>query len=464
MRTAIRTAATSVAFIVFVAMAGRIGFAGDQARKAPAGVLAIVPFQQEAGNIAYSLAQGKGFSAVFRADTGPTAWLAPVYPLLLAGIFKIFGSFTARAFFAAVSLNILFSSAACVPVFFAGKRVGGLGLASLGAWLWALFPNAIVVPFEWIWDTSLSALLVATILWATLALAESERVLHWCSYGLLWGFALMTNPALGAALPFLLAWLSCQGRRSSHPKLADSDRLESRSTAANRELDRSVPRWNRAALAAGVALLCCVPWTIRNYTTFHRFIPLRSNLPFELWIGNNDIFDEHARNGRKLITRTEEARTYAQHGETAYMQEKWRLATSFMASHPGLELRLAGRKFAAFWTGMDSPLKTFLETDSVLVRGILLCSFLTAIGALFGILALWWRRSEVTFPLAVFPVIYPCLYYVTHADLRYRHPIDPVLCLLTAVAAASAWELARRKGHSEAGESTGADGPHKTLT
>ena len=441
MKKAIRKVATSLTFIVLVAMAARMTFAWDQARKIPPDVLGVVPFQQETGNIAYSLAQGKGFGAVFRMDTGPTAWLAPVYPLLIAGIFKIFGIFTARAFFAAVFLNILFSSAACVPVFFAGKRVGGLGAASVAAWLWALFPNAIMMPFEWIWDTSLSALLAATILWATLALAESDRVLDWCAYGLLWGFALMTNPALGALLPFLLGWLACPAG------LPIGGSGESRL------------RWKRVALAAGVAILCCVPWTIRNYTAFHRFIPLRSNLPFELWLGNNDIFDEHARNGRKLITRTEETRRYAQLGETAYMQEKWQLATSFMASHPGLELRLAGKKCAAFWTGVESPLKTFRETDSNLVRGILLCSFLTAIGALVGIVALWRRRSAMTFPLAVFPVIYPCLYYVTHADLRYRHPIDPVLCLLTAIAVASAWELARAKGHTEAAEGTGRDSP-----
>jgi hypothetical protein len=168
-----------------------------------------------------------------------------------------------------------------------------------------------------------------------------------------------------------------------------------------------------------------------------------------LWLGNNDIFDQHARNGRKLITRTEETRRYAQLGETAYIQEKWQIATSFMASHPGLELRLAGRKCAAFWTGVESPLKTFRETDSILIRGILLCSSLTAIGAFAEIVVLWRTRSAMTFPLAVFPVIYPCLYYVTHADLRYRHPIDPVLCLLTAVAVTSAWELARAKGHPE---------------
>src|ERR1700722_2688639 len=433
MKKAIRGVATSLAFIVLVAMVARIAFAWDQARKIPPGVLAIVPFQQETGNIAYSLAQGKGFGSVFRTDTGPTAWLAPVYPSLVAGIFKIFGSFTTRAFFAAVFLNILFSTAACLPVFFAGKRIGGLGVASSAAWLWALFPNAIMMPFEWIWDTSLSALLAATILWATLALAESDRVLDWCAYGLLWGFALMTNPALGTPLPFLLGWVACRGRQA-YCGLGDN-RL----------------RWKRVPLSLGVAILCCVPWTIRNYTAFHRFIPLRSNLSFELWLGNNDIFDEHARNGRKVITRTEETRGYAQLRETAYMQEKWQLALSFMASHPALELRLAGRKFAAFWTGVESPLRALRETDSNLVRGILLCSLVTAVGAFIGVLVLWRRRSVITFPLAVFPLIFPCLYYVTHADLRYRHPIDPVLCLLTAIAATSAWELVRTREHTGAG-------------
>jgi len=356
--------------------------------------------------------------------------------LLVAAMFKLFGVFAARAFFATVFLNILFSSAACVPIFFAGKRIGGLAVGAGAAWLWAVFPSAVMMPFEWIWDTSLSALLAVLILWATLELAESEQWLDWCVYGLLWGLALMTNPALGALLPFLLVWVVLRGRGESSL------------------------RWKRGALAVGVAVLCCVPWTIRNYVAFHRLIPLRSNLPFELWLGNNDIFDEHARNGRKSITRTEEARRYAQLGETGYIVEKWQLATSFMWAHPELELRLTGRKVVAFWMGTESPVKSFRKTDSNLIRGILLSSFLTALGALFGLVVLWRERKKITqrrrerrggaeketnvteekaemsrkivWPLAVFPLVFPCLYYLTHADLRYRHPIDPIVLLLTA--------------------------------
>lgn len=454
MKKAIQKAATSLVLIVIVAIGVRVAFAWDQARKIPPGVLGIVPFQQETGNIAAALARGAGFSDVFRTETGPTSWLAPVYPLIVAATFKIFGVFTARAFFACVALNILFSAAACVPIFFAGKRISGLGVASGVAWLWAIFPNAILMPFEWIWDTSLSALLAATILWATLELAESERARDWCGYGLLWGLALMTNPALGVLLPFLLAWAVWRGRGGSSFW------------------------WKRAGLAAGVAILFCVPWTIRNYADFHRLIPLRSNLPFELWLGNNDIFDPDARGGRMSITRTEEARTYTRMGETAYMQEKWRLATSFMESHPDLELQLTGKKFVEFWMGTESPVKSFRETDSWLIRGIFLADFLTAMGALLGIVVLWAGQRKITpraawgkrrrrdrgggaesdenndeageaarkpvFPLAVFPAVFPCLYYVTHADLRYRHPIDPIVLLLTTIAVAEACRKVNR--------------------
>ena len=440
---------TSLALIVIVAMGVRVAFAWDQALKISPGVLGVVPFQQETGNIAYALAQGKGFSNVFRTETGPTAWLAPVYPLLVAVTFKLFGIFTARAFCACVALNILFSAAACVPIFFAGKRIGGLGVGAGAAWLWAVFPSAVMMPFEWIWDTSLSALLAALILWATLELAESERWLDWGVYALLWGLALMTNPALGVLPPFLLGWEAFRGRR------------------------QRLVRWKRVALAAGVAILCCVPWTIRNYVAFHRLIPVRSNLPFELWLGNNDIFDEHARGGRKSITRTEEARKYAQLGETAYMAEKWEMATSFMRTHPGLELQLAGRKFVDFWVGTEAPVKNFRETDSWLIRGILLSSFLTAVGALCGVVVLWRGKKKITqkrgdhrggaeterkrdgaaetaivpvFPLAVFPVVFPCLYYATHADLRYRHPIDPIVLLLTVAAVVGVWNAVRKAG------------------
>ncbi|MGA2299132.1 MAG: glycosyltransferase family 39 protein [Candidatus Acidiferrum sp.] len=339
--------------------------------------------------------------------------MAPVYPLLIAGLFKLFGIYTRASFFAAVFLNILFSSAVCVPIFYAAKRVAGVGVASLAAWLWALFTNAIMMPFEWIWDTSLSALLAATILWATLELAESRRWRDWCGYGLLWGAALMTNPALASLFPLLLGWLIYRARREGRWHLA------------------------RPAFAAVLALLCCLPWTVRNYVVFHRFIPLRSNFGFELYVGNNENYDERRRTLPAAITYDREVLRYLRMGETAFMDEEKRKALQFIASHPRVELELSAKRFLDFWMGSPEPLKKFLETDSLLIRGILLGSFLTSVGALLGVAVLFFRRNAYAFPLAAFPVAFPLLYYLMHASLRYRHPIDPMVLLLTAIAAAA---------------------------
>jgi 4-amino-4-deoxy-L-arabinose transferase-like glycosyltransferase len=415
-------AVASLWLIVAVAAALRVGYAIEQVRITSAEALASAPFEQETGNIAMSLATGEGFSSPTRKNTGPTAWLTPVYPLIVAGIFRIFGVFTLHSFYAAAALNILFSTATCVPIYFAGRRIAGAAVASLAAWIWALFPNAIIIPFQWIWDTSLTALLAATILWATIELADSTRIRNWCAYGPLWGFTLLTNPTLAAALPFLLAWLWWRGRK------LNADRAGST---------------KRAAAALALAVLCCIPWTTRNYARFHRFIPLRSNFPFELWLGNNYVFDEHAPINAR-VTRYGEERRYGQLGETAFMQEKWRLASEFIRAHKRLEVRLTWWRFLDFWLGSFRPVQDFENSDSAWIRVIFAVNFLTALGGAGGVLVLWARRNAVAFPVTVFVVALPVVYYVTHGSLRYRYPIDPILLLLTAVAAIG-WGR-RRKG------------------
>jgi len=414
MKRILLSAATSVWLIFLVALGARLGFAWSQERKIPYDLLAPASFAQETGSIAYALASGKGFSSPFRKETGPTAWLTPVYPLLVAGIFKVFGVFTRASFFAVVFLNALFSAGVCIAIFHAGKRIAGLGVGSAAAWLWAILPNAVMVPFEWVWDTALSALLAAVILWAALKLAESQRWRDWCAYGLLWGFTLMTNPSLGSLLPFLLLWAAYRARRklkfaSVKPALA----------------------------AAGIAILCCAPWTVRNYIAFHRLIPLRSNFPLELYIGNNENYATRQFVYPPRITKERELLRYLRIGETTFMDEEESKALAFMRAHPWIVLELTAKRFVAFWTGLPNPIEAFKTTDSLLVRVLLVCNTIAALGALLGIILLFWKRSSFAFLLAAYPVVYPLIYYLTHPNLRYRHPIDPVVLLLAAFAAAS---------------------------
>jgi Dolichyl-phosphate-mannose-protein mannosyltransferase len=416
MKPTFARAATSLWLILLVGFGARLAFAWDQERKIPDAALASAPFEQETGSIARAIATGRGFSNPFLRETGPTAWLTPVYPLVVAGTFKIFGISTIPSFFFLVLLNCIFSTAVCVPIFCAGRRVAGVAVASAAAWLWALFPNAIMIPFEWIWDTSLSAFLGAALLWATLELGESQRMRDWCSYGLLWGLTLMTNPALGSLLPPLLGWAGYRAWKKTRLPLT------------------------KPALALGVAILCCMPWTIRNYVVFHRFVPLRSNFPLELYIGNNENYEGPRPRFPPPITKERETLRYIHMGETPFMDEEMRKAMKFILSHPRKEGILFYDRFVAFWGGAPNPVQTFLSTDSVLIRALILCATLSGIGALLGIVSLFWRRDLYAFPLAAFPVFFPFLYYVTHTSLRYRHPIDPIVLLLAVIGVHSLWQ------------------------
>jgi hypothetical protein len=94
MKIGFRAVATSLWIILAIALLLRVGYLWNYTHEHPQQAVAVVPFLFESGNIAHSLAVGNGFSSPFRVDTGPTAWLPPIYPLLLAGIFRTFGSYT----------------------------------------------------------------------------------------------------------------------------------------------------------------------------------------------------------------------------------------------------------------------------------------------------------------------------------------------------------------------------------
>ena len=405
----LKRAAVSLPFILLAALLLRLTAAWGYAHVRPAHALGIIPFLFEPGNIGYALATGHGFSSPFRVDTGPTAWMTPVYPLLLAGIFHIFGVYTYGSFVAAVLCNILFSVLTTAPIFFIGERLGGRAVAATAAWLWVVFPNAIVIPYRYIWDTSLAALLASSILWATLMLAESKSRKGWWAYGLLWGFTLMTNPTLGSLLPLLLAWIAFRRRKESH--------------------------WLTGPVTALViTFLCCVPWTVRNYRTFHTLVPLRSVMGLQLWIGNNEQAEHQWPGQLHPIGNSAERAEYIRMGEIQYMHHKRDEALHFMTSHPGEETRLIATRFIATWTGgSQRPIRDFLFVYTWWFRFILLFNLFAAAGAACGIVLLHRSRSPYAFPVAVVPIAYPLISYLSIASPRYRHPIDPVILLLTGV-------------------------------
>jgi len=152
-------------------------------------------FGYETGRIARSIVEGKGFSSPLFSDTGPTAWMTPVYPLIVAAVFKIFGIYTKASALALLSLNALTSALTAIPIFLFARRSFGLRVARWSAWTWAFFPYGIYFPVERIWETWLATLLLCVLFWIALELEDEKPLWMWVLYGLLWGVEALTNPS-----------------------------------------------------------------------------------------------------------------------------------------------------------------------------------------------------------------------------------------------------------------------------
>ena len=118
----------------------------------------------EAAHIAWSLLSGSGYSSPWAGTLiMPTAQQPPVYPYLLAGIFKLAGIYSYQSLGVAVVLNAVFSSITAVVILQLGKRTFGSSTGVLAAWIWSCWIYEAVVSVR-LWESGLSALLLAVAL------------------------------------------------------------------------------------------------------------------------------------------------------------------------------------------------------------------------------------------------------------------------------------------------------------
>lgn len=398
-RAGLRSAAVLFA-VAFLARLGNLHIAEILGAPGPD----HLAFGYEVGRIARSLVEGHGFSSPFVYDTGPTAWLGPVYPLLMAACFKVFGVYSAASAIAILSLNSLFAALTCLLVRLIARETVGETPGLIAAWFLAVAPFEINFATRLIWDTSLSALLLAAVFLLTLRMKHAEGALRWSGYGIVWGLIALTNPSLLSFLPVAFFRLWC-------PKEAG--------------------RRSRLALAALVFALTLVPWTLRNYRALHEFVPLRDNLAMELYLGNHDGAEGFAMTGDHPVWNGREMGAYATQGEIAYLAGKMDAFKAFVREDPGRFLELTLKRVLIFWAwgpsmGGGPPVPALRRS----VRNGLY--FLSSLGTIGGLVLVIRRRMRGAFLYAGLIALYPLVYYVTHNNPRYRHPIEPVMALLAA--------------------------------
>jgi len=354
-------------------------------------------FGWEMGRVARSLAEGHGFSSPLPSPTGSTAIVGPVYPLLLALIFKVFGVYSTASAGVILTIQSVFSSLTCLFVYLCGRDTVGEATGRLAAIAWAVFPLNIFFTVTRVWETSLTALLTAALFWYMLPLRHSLSASRWAATGALLAISALINTSLvGLAVPFGLSALWRQRTRLCGPATA--------------------------------ALLTCIvvvsPWLMRNYVEFGRLM-LRSNFPLEFRVGNNEWSP-----GQKLEDLHPAKSPYLnQHwhdvGEARFMAEERDLNSRFLAAHPGLFAFATVNRIVNYWTGAwITPTIDFPNRWPVIIG----TSIVSLLGFL-GVRRMLYDGNSAAFMYAGCLFVYPLLYYVTTSQPRFYYAITPLLIL-----------------------------------
>lgn len=370
-------------------------------------------FAYETGRIAQSIDKGHGFGSPLFANTGPSAWMAPIYPYFVAGVFKIFGLYTKASALVLLSLNALISALTCVPIFLFARESFGNRVALWSGWAWAFFPYAIYFPVDRIWDTWLATLLLSVLFLMALRLRNSSRTLPWIYYGALWGVAGLTDPSVLSVLPALGIWV-CYRRH------------------------KQGLRWFAPNVVAALVFIAVLsPWFVRNYRVFHQFIPIRDDLGLELHVGNNGDTSSWHPTMAGPWHNDAEWNEYMQRGELAYMADRKRQALAYIEQHPIWFVGVALRRVVYTWTGFWSFNRQYLADQPFDPPNIFFCTSLTIL-VLLGLRRAFRERGAATaMPYVIVFFFFPLVYYLTHPEDYYRRPLDPMLVVLAAYAIAS---------------------------
>ena len=353
----------------------------------------LAPRHFELELVAISLSEAGSYANAFNSSSGPTAHFAPIYPMFLALIFKIFGTGVTgelirqifNAIFIAFHYALLpfLARACCLPV------SAGVLAGLLGAFLPFHFLSEIRGQ-----ESALAALALVGLCLLSLRymlsreFGQAQAVI----LGVSWGIGALITPSL---IPVLGGFILLRGISSYGGSLLSFIR--------------------EAATLGVVLILVLSPWAIRNYIQLGDLIWTRSSLGVELNMSNNDLasaawFENSAgrdKGGHPWIS-TSEHQEYLEVGEIEYNRRKLATAKDWIRENFGRFLALTAKRIQYFWfpkmeRGGQGPLLGMVT--------------LLAVAGLIRLLLT--RHQSAVFFLSIW-VTFPLVYYLVQFVGRYR--------------------------------------------
>jgi 4-amino-4-deoxy-L-arabinose transferase-like glycosyltransferase len=361
---------------------------------------------------------------------------APLYPYLLALVYKLAGTTSGPNMTAAILLQHVIGSGTCVLAYLLARQFFAVRVALVTGLLCALYWPLIYFEGDLLIVTLFVFLTTATLL-ALARAVHQRRLWGFALAGVLLGLSAVARPSILIFVPAIPPVLYLMQRSRKGPAV-----------------DRAWVRQSALVVVCTVAMITSV--IVRNYIVGRDFVPIASQGGVNFYIGNNPTS-----NGSAASMPGVRADLYGTYRGAIELAEReagrslkpsevsnhyFRKGLDFIVSSPGDAAALTLKKLYLFWAGVERSNSKYIQffwqkfgLGRFPLPGFW---FVGPLGLLGGFL-LWRRRRELSL-LYLFVVTYMIGVVVFFVNGRFRLPVAPVLILFASYALCYLYAAVRR--------------------
>lgn len=246
---------------------------------------------------------------------------APLYPLFLAGVFKVFGA----GFMAALIVQSIVRGLVVAGVAYMGRKYVSRSAGLAAAGLLTIYPSLVSVYMSFLTEVIYIPLFLVSFYFIDRA-SESERAPDTVKAGVASGLAALARSTSFFLAFVLAAWFAVGKSRSG--RLSRQNLL-------------------RAAVLLVVMFVVISPWTVRNAVVHKGFIAIGDDSAFNLWLLTSDM---------RIRQASAEWQSWGTHPER--QREAYGRWLAYLKQDPAFHIKRLGvvlpRVFSSSW---ESPVK-----------------------------------------------------------------------------------------------------------
>ncbi len=341
----------------------------------------------------------------------PTAQREPGYILFIAGAYAVSG----RSPWSVILIQVLVGALTPWLLWRLGAGLFGNFCGRFAFWAAVFYPYFIYYPAYFFRETWLAFFVLGLMLFLATRKDAAGALGAGVFAGLLCSFNGAFAPACGALLPAVVLFGS-----------------------------EKAGRWKRALAFSAPIALFVGPWILRNWLVFHAFVPFSSLVGYQIY---GSMLVPYEALGTEEQVRLQLNDPYIQ-GWANMPEIPWNKAfiakdVELIRAEPGKFLKSMAVRFVKLWRVMPHQRRFTHSFGAVALAALASDGWLLPLG-FFG---LWLERRNrfIVLTFGAMMLLVSLAYSISHAPIRYRVPLMPLVLILAGRGAAGLWEAVRAR-------------------